>query len=770
MLQDEVQRLAQRHQSIRISASDEAAIHHAAGQATFVDDIPDMAGTLHIGLGLAPAATGDVTRLELDAVTAARDVVFVLTAADIPGANDCSPERTQDQPIIATGEIEFHRQVLFAVAARSRRAARDAVRHARIGTASSLPTIELDDALAANATLLGDYGLLRGEPDEEIKRCDRKLMGQLRAGGQDHFFLEPHTTLAMPAEGGGLSIITSAEDLALIQRIVADMLELPLNAVTVEARRVGGGFGGKRSGAAQWAAIAALAAWRSARPCKIRLDHAEGIAVSGKRQGLKIDYTAGITNTGVLNAVSVTFAARTGSGVDFSVETNDRIVLSADNAYYYPALSILSRRMRSHTPPGTMIRGAGIAEGALFAERLMDHIAVSLGRDPLDVRKANLYAAGRDRTPYSMVVDDNVLTPLVNELERTSEYRRRRREIIRFNQTSPILKKGLALIPVKAGIRSASQLGTQAAASLQILPDGTMRLALSAVEEGQGLSTKAAQIVAEEFGIRHQDIRVSYASTALTGAARAATIDPVLMAVIDACQSIKDRLYDFFEEAMQVDRERVEFRDGRIRLGVRAVDFGETMGLAVDANVPLAATGSYAVRDIDWDRARAVGRPFHYFAFGASCAEVTVDIMTGEKRIDRVDILQDAGRSLNPALDLGLIEGGFTLGLGWLTSEELNWDSTGRLTTNGAADYAIPTVADIPPDFRVGFYHTAGAREGTPHRSKDIEDAAVPLALSVFCAISDAIASLKPGTMPRLNVPATPEATMRAVRAFGDGE
>ncbi len=770
MLQDDLQRLASRTKAIRISVPDEAAIHHVAGQATFADDIPDLAGTLHVAVGLSPIAAGEITKLDLEAVASAHDVVFTLTARDIPGLNDASPERTQDQPIISAGDIEFHKQALFAVVGRSRQAARDAVALAEISTTSALPTTDLDDALATNATLLGDYGLLRGEADEEIKRCDRKLMGQIRVGGQDHFFLEPHVSLAIPSEGGGLHIITAAEDPALVQQVIAEMLELSTNAVTVEVRRVGGGFGGRRSGAVQWAAIAALAAWRTARPCKLRLDHAEGVATGGKRQSMKIDYTAGINESGLVNGVNVTFAARSGSGVDFSVETNDRTVLSADNAYYFPALSILSRRMRSHNAPGTMIRGAGLAEGTLFAERLMDHIAISLARDPLDVRRANLYALGRDRTPYSMVVEDNILSPLMNELERTSEYRRRRRDIARFNQTSPILKKGLALVPVKAGIRSASSLGAQGLASLLIFEDGTMRLTLSTVEEGQGLNTRAAQIIAEEFGVRHQDVRIAYASTASASSVRAATMDPVLMAVTDACQTIKDRLYDFFEEEMQVDRERVEFRDNRVRLGVRGVDFGEVIAMAVAANVNLSAVGSYAVRSIDWDRARAVGRPFHYFAYGASCAEVTIDIMTGEKRIDRVDILQDAGRSLNPALDLGLIEGGFAFGLGWLTSEELGWDSTGKMTTTGAANYAIPTAADIPPDFRVAFYHTAGAREETPYRSKDIEDAAVPLATSVFCALTDAIAGLKPGTLPRLNAPATPEAIMRAVRALGDGE
>ncbi|MHA1560025.1 MAG: molybdopterin cofactor-binding domain-containing protein, partial [Alphaproteobacteria bacterium] len=658
----------------------------------------------------------------------------------------------------------YHRQVLFAVVARSRHAARAAVKLARPSTTSALPVTDLDEVVAANASLLVDYGLERGDPDDEIDRCDKKLSGQISGGAQDHFFLEPHTTLAIPTEGGGLQIICSCEDPAIVQRVVAEMLDLSSNAVVVETRRVGGGFGGKRASASQWAAIAALAAWRSGRPCKLRLDHAEGVSNSGKRQSVRINYKAGITREGVINAINVTFAARSGSGADSSEEINDRTLLGADNAYYFPALRILSRRLRSNNAPGALIRGAGNAEGSLFAERLMDHIAVSLGQDPLDVRKTNLYGPGRDRTPYSLPVEDNILGPLVNELERTSEYRRRRREIVRFNQTSPILKKGLSLVPVKSGVRSMSPIGGHGSCLLQIYRDGTMRVALSAVEEGQGLSTKAAQIVAEEFGIRHQEVKIGFASTTSVASDRASSTDAALMAVIKTCHEIKDSLYDFVEETMRVERERVEFRDGRVRLAARHLDFAELIAEASAARVPLSAMATHTIADISWDRERLVGRPFHYFAYGAACAEVTVDTMTGERRIDRIDILQDVGRSLNPAIDTGLLEGGFAFGLGWLTSEEPLWDSTGRLRRMGAADYAIPTVSDIPADYRVAFYQTAGAKEETPYRSKDIEDAAVPLALSVFCAIGDAIGSLRPGTLPRLNAPATPEAIMRAVR------
>lgn len=766
MLQDEISRIATRQQAIRSSVPDEASIHHVSGQATFVDDLPDMAGTLHIAVGLAPIARGQITRLDLEHVAARSDVVLVLTADDIPGENDASPERTRDQPIICAGDVTYHRQVLFAVVARSRRSALAAVNLARPSTTSALPVTDLDEVVAANISLLSDYGLERGDPDEEIGRCDKKLSGQLSGGAQDHFFLESHTTLAIPTEGGGLQIVCSCEDPAIVQRVVAEMLDLSSNAVTVETRRLGGGFGGKRAAAAQWTAIAALAAWRSGRPCKLRLDHAEGVSNSGKRQPIRINYKAGITNDGIVNAIDVTFAARSGSGADFSEEINDRTLLSADNAYYFPALRILSRRLRSNNAPGALIRGAGTAEGALFAERLMDHIAVSLGQDPLDIRKKNIYGPGRDRTPYSLPVDNNILGPLVNELERTSEYRRRRREIVRFNQASPILKKGLSLIPVKSGVRAMSPIGGHGSCLLQVYRDGTMRLALSAVEEGQGLTTKAAQIVAEEFGIRHQEVRAGFASTASAASDRVSATDATLMAVIEACQAIKDGLYDFVEETMRVERERVEFRENRVRLAARHRDFAEFIAAASAARVPLSATATHSISDASWDRERLVGRPFHYFTYGAACAEVTVDTMTGERRIDRIDILQDVGRSLNPAIDAGLLEGGFAFGLGWLTSEEPLWDSTGRLQRVNAADYAIPTVSDIPADYRVAFYQTAGAKEETPYRSKDIEDAAIPLALSVFCAIGDAIGSLKPGSLPRLNAPATPEATMKAVRAL----
>lgn len=769
MRRDRALVLAQNYHAIRTSVADEGAILHASGQALFADDLPDIAGTLHLAVGMSKVARGRISRFDLATIEAMPDVVLALTARDIPGANDASPHRTEDHPILSGQEISHEGQVLFAVAARTYHAAIAAVEAAPVVVTPTLPTADLDDALATHATLLPDYGLERGTPTDAIKNCDRRIIGQIRAAAQDHAALEPIAALAVPGEGGALHLIVSTESPALVHRIVTEMLELPANAVTVEARRIGAAFGGRRAQSCQWAALAALAAWRSGRPCKLRLPNRAASLATGNRQDMRIDYSAGFNADGSLIAVEAVFATRCGSGVDYAAEANDRILLSADSAYYYPSFRLVSRRMRTNTPPGAWWRSVGIAEGTLFSERLMEHIAVATGRDALDVRKANLYGPERDLTPFGTTVENGLIARLVGDLERSSEYRRRRGEIAEFNRTSPLLKKGLALTAVKAGVGLPSAIGNDGACFLQLARDGSVLASLSHVEGGQGVATKAAQIIAEEFGVGLGAIRIQTTSTRVTGNTGGASADPTLMAVIAACQNLKDHLYDFIESTMEVEREQVEFADRHVRLGPRRFPLPQLLAAAADAQIPLQGTGNASTPSVDWDRASASGNPFHYFVYGAACTELTVDIMTGERRLDRVDILQDAGRSLNPAIDVGLVEGGFALGLGWLTSEELNRDSTGRIGSLGA-DYVLPRAGDIPSDFRVAFFQSAGARDGTPYRSKDIEEATMPLAVSVYCAITDAIRSLKPTTLPRLAVPATPEATMRAIRGLAGND
>jgi xanthine dehydrogenase large subunit len=610
---------------------------------------------------------------------------------------------------------------------------------------------------------------------DEIERAPRQVTGEIRVGGQEHFYLEGQVALAIPGEDGEMTVHSSTQHPGEVQHVVAHMLHLPQSAVTVEIRRMGGGFGGKESQATQWAAIAALGAHVTGRPCKVRLDRDDDMIMTGKRHDFRVDYTVGFDKVGVIRSVDVALNARCGHSEDLSLGVVDRAMFHADNAYFYPSCKILSRRLRTNTVSNTAFRGFGGPQGMIFAERMMDHIAYALGRDPLDVRKANFYGgAGRDRTPYGMRLEDNILLDLVLDLERSSDYWSRRKSIAAFNASSPVLKKGIALTPVKFGISFTLIHLNQAGALVHLYRDGSLSLNHGGTEMGQGLFTKVAQVVAEEFGVTMERVRITATSTAkvpnTSPTAASAGTDLNAQAALMACRAIKDNLYGFIEEKWSVPRDRVEFRDGQVILGNEVRSLAEVANTAYMARVQLSASGFYKTPKIQWDREKVSGRPFYYFAYGAACSEVTIDTMTGEMIVDRVDILHDVGKSLNPAIDIGQIEGGFLQGMGWLTTEELVWNSAGRLMTHAPSTYKIPAASDLPADFRVSLYESGGNREETIYRSKAVGEPPLMLAISVFSAITDAIASLKPAVMPRLDAPATPEAIMRAIRATTGGD
>jgi xanthine dehydrogenase large subunit len=752
----------------------DSATKHVAGTATYVDDIPTPAGTLHLAPGYAPIAAGRVTALILDKVRTAPGVVTVLTAADIPGKNDVSPKEVGDDPLIADEKVMFYGQVVFVVVAETRAAARRAVQLARFQTAPGRPLIDVDDALVANATVLPDYSFERGEPEEERRLSPKQVTGEFRVGGQEHFYLEGQAALAIPGEDGDMLVHSSTQHPTEVQHVVAHVLGLHDNAVTVEVRRMGGAFGGKESQATQWAALAALAAAKTKRACKLRLDRDDDMTMTGKRHDFRVDYAAGFAREGALRSVDVTLAARCGFSEDLSLGVVDRAMFHADNCYFFPALRILSKRLRTNTVSNTAFRGFGGPQGMLFVERLMDQIAFETERDPLDVRKVNFYGGiGRDRTPYGMKVEDNILPELVAELERTSEYRTRRRALAEYNGSSPVLRKGIALTPVKFGIAFTLTHLNQAGALVHVYRDGSIALNHGGTEMGQGLFVKVAQVVAEEFGVTLDRVKITATSTAkvpnTSPTAASSGSDLNAQAALIACRTIKDRLYAFIEEKWDVARDRVAFRDNCVVINNRAFELAEIATEAHAARVQLSAAGFYSTPKLAWDREKRTGQPFFYFAYGAACSEVTVDTMTGEMRLDRVDILHDVGKSLNPAVDIGQIEGGFVQGLGWLTTEELVWDSAGRLMTHAPSTYKIPTASDVPADFRVALFESGGNREETIYRSKAVGEPPLMLALSVFSAISDAIISLRPAAFPRLDAPATPEAIMRAIRATGGG-
>ncbi|WP_390867377.1 xanthine dehydrogenase molybdopterin binding subunit [Prosthecodimorpha staleyi] len=748
----------------------DSAVKHVQGAAAYIDDIAEPARTLQVVPGHAPsAARGRILSLDLGRVRAASGVVAVLTAADVPGINDCSPSVGGD-PVFAEGRILFHGQVVFAVAAETRDQARRAARLAVIEVEVETPAVTVDDALDRNTEVLPPYEFRKGEVASALEASPARTGGTFRIGGQEHFYLEGQAALAVPGEDGDMLVHTSTQHPTEVQHITAKVLGLPDAAVVAECRRMGGGFGGKESQATQWAVIAALVARATGRPAKVRLDRDDDMIMTGKRHDFRVDWEAGHDADGRLTAVDVAFYGRCGYSADLSLGVNDRTMFHADNAYNYPAARIHSRRLLTDTVSNTAFRGFGGPQGTVFAERVMDEIAVRLGLDPLIVRKRNFYAPAGDTTPYGMPVEDNIIHDLVAELERTSDYWARREAVKAFNASSHILKKGLALTPVKFGISFTLIHLNQAGALVHVYSDGSIMVNHGGTEMGQGLYLKVAQVVAEEFGVGIERVKITATTTAkvpnTSPTAASSGSDLNGMAAKIAAGAIRARMAAVVAAEFDVPAGEIRFRDGRVFGGNASIGFADLAKKAYLARVQLSEAGFYKTPEIHWDRPTATGRPFFYFAYGASCTEVTVDTLTGEMRVDRADLLHDVGQSLNPALDIGQIEGAFVQGMGWLTTEELVFDRAGRLRTHAPSTYKIPTASDVPADFRTALFESGGCRADTIYRSKAVGEPPLMLANSVLSAVFDALAALRPGRVPPLHAPATPEAILTAAKAM----
>ena len=753
----------------------DSAILHVQGSATYVDDAIESAGLVHVAPGYASdAACGKITAVDLDGVRRADGVLCVLTAQDIKGVNDCSPAMGDDL-ILAEDEIFFHGQVIFAVVATSRAAARNAVKLAGIEIATKAPSITIVDARSKGETVLPSYQFRRGEVEGEISGAAHQIKNNIDIGGQEHFYLEGQVALATPRENGGMHVLSSTQHPGEVQHCIARMLDVDEADVVCEVRRMGGAFGGKESQAAQWAALAALAASKTGRPAKMRLDRDDDMIMTGKRHDFQIEYQAGYNDRGVLAAIKSDLYARCGCSADISLGVNDRAMFHADNAYFYPVLEITSHRLKTNTVSNTAFRGFGGPQGMVFAERLMDEIACRLKLDPLDVRKRNLYGpkndiTGRNITPYNMQITDNIAPAMIRTLEKSSDYRNRRKAIKKFNRENTILKKGIALTPVKFGISFTLIHLNQAGALVHVYTDGSVQVNHGGTEMGQGLHSKIVGVVANEFGLAADRVKITATTTekvpnaAPTAASAGSDLNG--MAAQNACKTIKKRLSVLAAKQFACSPAGIVFANGQVRGNGKSVSFAELARQAFLERISLSSTGFYATPKISWDRENVEGTPFFYFSYGAACSEVTIDTMTGELRVDQVDIIHDVGKSLNPVIDIGQIEGGFVQGMGWLTSEELVFDDQGRLATHAPSTYKIPTAHDIPEKFTVDLWPSKGNKAATIYRSKAIGEPPVMLALSVFSAIFDAIASLKPGTVPKLDAPATPEAIMKAVASM----
>ncbi len=762
----------------------ESAILQVGGTARYADDMPEPAGTLHAAFGVSAHAHARIKRIDLSGVRAYPGVVDVLTYADIPGDNNYGGIK-HDDPLLAETLLEYQGQPIFLVLAETHHAARRAARRASIEVEVLPAILSIEDALDQQSFIAPTRTLTQGDAAAAIRQAPHRITGRTRCGGQDHFYLEGQIAFAFPEEEGHVRVLSSTQHPTEVQHIVAHALGCASHRVQVECRRMGGGFGGKESQPALLAALAAIAALKTGRAVKLRLDRDDDMVITGKRHPFLFDYEVGFDYTGRILGANFMLASNCGYSSDLSGPVNDRAICHVDNAYFLEHISIRNFQCKTHTVSNTAFRGFGGPQGMFVIEHAIDCIARQLGLDALDVRRVNYYGNGsagttpigavaqadRNRTPYGQTIEDNILLPITRELEASSDYRARRVALKAQNAASPIIKRGLALTPVKFGISFNATHFNQAGALVNLYSDGSVLLNHGGTEMGQGLHTKVVQVVARELGIAIEQVRVTATDTSkvpnTSATAASSGSDLNGMAAKDACRQLKARLAAHVARLWSVNPDAVQFAGGMVSAGSHTMQFAELAHKAWFARISLSAQGFYSTPKIHWDRAKLQGRPFYYFAYGVACTQVAVDTLTGEMRIERADILHDAGTSLNPALDIGQVEGGFIQGAGWLTSEELCWDAKGRLTTHAPSTYKIPTAADVPAIFKVKLVESRPNVEDTIYRSKAVGEPPLMLALSVYHAIRDAVASVADyRAAPQLDAPATPEAILNAVEGL----
>ena len=748
------------------SRAHESAHLHVAGAAPYTDDVPELAGTLHAALGLSPVAHGLIEALDLDRVRAMPGVVDVFTAKDIPGPNDCG-SLVKDDPILA-GEagatLRYLGQPVFAVIATSRDAARRAAALAKqVVKAKSLPPVLTPQAAhAAQQYVVPPMHLARGDASSALANAPHRLQTMLDVGGQEQFYLEGQISYALPQEDGGMKVLCSTQHPSEMQHLVAHALHRPAHAVQVECRRMGGGFGGKESQSALFACVAAVAAQRRKKPVKLRVDRDDDFLITGRRHCFHYELDLGYDDEGRILGAEVTMVSRAGHSADLSGPVMTRALCHFDNAYWLPHVAMHGYSGKTNTQSNTAFRGFGGPQGAIAIEYALDSVARALGRDPLAVRRANFYGTDSNNvTPYGEVVDDNIIHDLVAQLEQDASYAQRRADVAAFNAGSEVLKKGLALTPLKFGISFNVNHLNQAGALVHVYTDGSVLVNHGGTEMGQGLNTKVAQVVAHELGVPFEAVRCSATDTskiANTSATAASTgSDLNGKAAQDAARQIRERLERFKAELVKKDPQHA------------ALPWPELIQQAYLARVQLWSDGFYITPGLSWDRSTMQGRPFYYYAYGAAVSEVVVDTLTGEWKLLRADILHDAGRSLNPAIDIGQIEGAFIQGMGWLTTEELVWHpQTGMLSTHAPSTYKIPTANDCPKVLNTQLFARDNVHDSI-HRSKAVGEPPLLLPFSVFFAIRDAVSAVGGHRVdPPLQAPATSEAILRAITAVQD--
>ena len=750
------------------SVKHESADKHVSGEAIYVDDRLEFPNQLHVYARMSDRAHARIVSIDTSPCYAIPGVAIAITKDDVPGQLDIGPVVAGD-PLLADGKVEYVGQVVLAVGADSLETARKAAMAAIIEYEDLEPVLDVVDALRKKHFVLDSHQHKIGNSAAELATAPRRLQGSLHIGGQEHFYLETQISSVMPSEDGGMIIYTSTQNATEVQKLVAEVLGVPMHKIVIDMRRMGGGFGGKETQAAGPACLCAVIAHLTGRPTKMRLPRVEDMQITGKRHPFYVEYDVGFDDNGLLHGIEIELAGNCGYSPDLSGSIVDRAMFHSDNAYFLGNATINGHRCKTNTASNTAYRGFGGPQGMVAIEEIMDAVARSLGKDPLEVRKTNYYGkTERNVTHYHQTVEHNVIHEMTAELEASSDYAKRREEIRAFNAKSPVLKKGLALTPVKFGISFTATFLNQAGALIHIYTDGSIHLNHGGTEMGQGLNTKVAQIVAEVLQVDISRIQITATNTdkvpntSPTAASSGADLNG--KAAQNAAETLKQRLVDFLVREYKVTPEDVEFRNSQVRVRDLFLSFEEVIQKAYFGQVSLSSTGFYRTPKIFYDRDKAAGRPFYYFAYGAACSEVIVDTLTGEYKMLRTDILHDVGASLNPVIDIGQVEGAFVQGMGWLTMEELVWNGKGKLMTNGPASYKIPAIADMPLDLRVNLVENRKNPEDTVFHSKAVGEPPFMLGIAVWCAIKDAVASLADyRVQPQIDAPATPERVLWGV-------
>ncbi len=749
----------------------DSARGHVTGESVYIDDIPFAKNELIVDFLWSPVAHGRIRALDIEPARQVPGVVALLTHRDLH--HNLFGPIIQDELLLAEDLVTFIGQPIVVIAAESRQAIRLAKEAIVLDIERLEPVFTIDEAKRRKLFIGKTMKIERGDVEAAFRRAEHTLSGTFINGGQDHFYLESQAALAQPGEHDQLVVHSSTQNPSEVQHVIAHLLGIPINKVVVVTKRMGGGFGGKECQATHPAAIAALVAKKTKRPARIVYNKDDDMRVTGGRHPFQNDYDVAFDSNGVIEGFRVDFFSDGGAFADLSTAVLGRAMTHAENAYYLHNVRITGTVCRTNTPPNTAFRGFGGPQGVINIENVMDEIAAFLGKDPLDIRRANLYGhENHCTTPYNQTVENNMLPRIFDELEASSDYRRRVDAVAAFNAQSRTHLRGIALTPVKFGISFNTKFLNQANALVNVYLDGSVQVSTGATEMGQGVNTKIAQLVADEFGLSPDHVIVMATSTeknnntSATAASSGADLNG--SAAVDAAQKIRARMsevaIEYFKREGNEDP-HVTFESGEVTDGHGRLSFPELVSQCYHARVSLGERGFYTTKYLEWDAEAGRGTPFLYFTMGAAVSEVEIDRFSGMTRVLRSDLLMDIGRPLNPGIDRGQITGAFIQGVGWLTNEELRYTPDGELLSHSPTTYKIPNIQDLPPEFHVDWIDNPTNVKNV-RSSKAVGEPPLLLAISVFSAIKNALGFLSGGEIPKLTPPATGEEILMRITAY----